>query len=501
MILLFFVVMLFIIRKNLGVRSFEDYATANRSFGFFALTFSVLATWIVGSMYTAWAGMAITYGYTALYCIAYAIITMIVMYYVAPKTYIWGAKYGIKTQSELLGFRYQSKSIRMLTGIWGIVFTIPWLIVEIVTQGYVFAYATGGLISQFWGMVIGIIVVAVFVSLGGMRSVITANVFQGLILIFGGTALMIYFVYKYFGGFASGFEMVINEYPEMLTYPGPGWDPPTPYWTSIVILSGLGGFLWPWAYNKLFASDSIRTIKISALLAPIIYAIFFSIFVLTAIFIHSYDQALSDVQGAFLWIASESGPIALGFLGVIIMASTVGTVSGILQAISTTVSRDIAQVINSNISDKRAVNIARISVVVISLISLLFGTADLGLMVFLALFTYDGIILLFPVVILGLFWKRANKEGAIIGLIAGTALSMFLRFFNPIFINSWGWQPGVYGLILSFIIMIVAGYMKSPSVFAEKLWEDTEVTYTKNVRVPSSKPDSVIYTNNKRISK
>ena len=134
-------------------------------------------------------------------------------------------------------------------------------------------------------------------------------------------------------------------------------------------------------------------------------------------------------------------------------------------------SRDIAQVINSNISDIGAVNIARISVVVISLISLLFGTADLGLMVFLALFTYDGIILLFPVVILGLFWKRANKEGAIIGLIAGTALSMFLRFFNPIFINRWGWQPGVYGLILSFIIMIVAGYMKSPSVFAEKLWE------------------------------
>ncbi|MGK7377646.1 sodium:solute symporter family transporter [Planococcus sp. 1R117A] len=95
------------------------------------------------------------------------------------------------------------------------------------------------------------------------------------------------------------------------------------------------------------------------------------------------------------------------------------------------------------------------------MVSLLFGTADLGLMVFLALFTYDGIILLFPIVILGLYWKRANKEGAIIGLIAGTALSMFLRFFNPSFIEGWGWQPGVYGLILSFAVMITAGYMKN----------------------------------------
>lgn len=299
MIFLFFALMLFIIRKGLGVSSFEDYATANRSFGFFALTFSVLATWVVGAMYTAWAGMAVSYGFTALYAIAYAVITMIVMYFVAPKTYIWGAKYKIKTQSELLGFRYQSKTVRMLTGVCGIVFTIPWLIVEIVTQGYVFEYATDGMIPKFWGMVLGILVISIFVSLGGMRSVITANVFQGLILIVGGTALMIYFVYNYFGGFASGFDMVESNYAGVLTFPGPGWNPPTPYWTSIVILSGLGGFMWPWAYNKLFAGDSIRTIKVSALLAPVIYAIFYSLFVITAMFIHSYDQVLADVEGAF----------------------------------------------------------------------------------------------------------------------------------------------------------------------------------------------------------
>ncbi|MCM3568111.1 sodium:solute symporter [Neobacillus mesonae] len=495
MIFLFFVVMLVIIRKQLGVSSFEEYATASRSFGFFAITFSVLATWCVGAMYTAWAGMAITYGFTALYCVAYAAITMIIMYFVAPKTYIWGKKYGITTQSELLGFRYQSKTVRVLTGIWGIVFTIPWLIVEIVTQGYVFEYASDGTISQFWGMVLGLAVITLFVSLGGMKSVISANVFQGIVLIFGSTALMVYFVYKFVGGFGAGFEMASTQFPDMLTFPGPGWDPPTPYWTSIVILSGLGGFMWPWAYNKLFAGDSLRSIKVSALLSPIIYAIFFSSFVFTAIFLHSQEQVLADVQGAFLYVAKESGPFALGMLGVIIMANSVGTVSGIMQAISTTVSRDIAQVLKSNISDKKAINIARISVVIISILSLFFGTLDLGLMVFLALFTYDGITLLFPVVALGLFWKRANKEGAITGLIAGTALSMFLRFFNPSFIDSLGWQPGVYGLILSILIMVVAGYAKSPSIFDEKLWKETNEVFGKNssnLTKPLAKLDNVV---------
>jgi SSS family solute:Na+ symporter len=471
-IILFFVLMIYINRKNLGVSTFGEYATANRSINFFGITLSIVATWYVGAMFTAWAGFAVNFGFIALYVTIYAVITMIVMYYVGPRTFVLGVKYGIETQSELLGFRYRSKLIRMLSGLWGIAFTVPWLIIELVTQGYVFNYATGGLINQFWGMVLGITVVAIYASLGGMRSVITANIFQGIIMLVGCTGLMIYFMYKYFGGFSSGVELVSTQFPEMFTFPGPGWDPATPYWTSIVLLGGLGGFMWPWAYNKLFAADSIRTIKVTGLLAPILGAIFWSVFVFTGIFLHSLDGATADVQGAFLWIAKESGPIALGFLGVVIMANSVGTVSGIIQAISTAISRDLVQVVKHNITDKKALSIARYSVVGVALMSILFGSADLGLLVFLALFSYNGIIMLFPTVIMGLYWKRANKEGAIIGLLAGTILSMLLSILKPEFISGLGWEPGIYGLVLNFSIMIIAGYIKKQDTHVEQLWDD-----------------------------
>jgi SSS family solute:Na+ symporter len=478
-IFIFFALMIYMNRNNLGVSTFGEYATANRSISFVGITLSILATWYVGAMFTAWAGFAVNFGFIALYVTIYAVITMIVMYYVGPRTFIIGVKYGIETQSELLGFRYRSKSIRMLSGLWGIAFTIPWLIIELVTQGYVFNYATNGLINQFWGMVLGISVVAIYASLGGMRSVITANIFQGIIMLVGGTGLMIYFMYNYFGGFSSGVEMVSTQFPEMLTFPGPGWEPATPYWTSIVLLGGLGGFMWPWAYNKLFAADSIRTIKMTGLLAPILGAIFWSVFVFTGIFLHSLSGATADVQGAFLWIAKESGPIALGFLGVIIMANSVGTVSGIIQAVSTAISRDLVQVIKHNITDEKAISIARYSVVAVSILSILFGSADLGLLIFLALFSYNGIIMLFPTVTLGLYWKRANKEGAIIGLLAGTILSMALSLINPGFINGLGWQPGVYGLLLNFTIMIVAGYMKKPDIYVDQLWDDFNLIRSK----------------------
>lgn len=480
MIISFFALMLIIIRKNLGVKTFNDYATANQSFGFIAITFSVLSTWYTGAMYTAWAGMTISYGFIGLYVVAYASITLVTMYFVITPTYIWSKKYRISTQPELFGFRYQSKSLRILISVWGILFTIPWLIVEIVTQGIVFFYATGGLISQFWGMVIGITVVVIYVALGGMRSVVTANMFQGIIMIFGGTTLMFYFMYKYFSGYSIGMSQVLNDYPLLLTYPGPGWEPSLPYWTSIVILSGLGGFMWPWAYNKLFAGDGVRSLKMAALSAPIIGGIYYAVFVVSGLFLHSFSDAAADPEGAFLWIARESGPFALGLLGIVIMATSVGTVSGIIQAISTVVSKDLAPLVKTDITDKQGLTIARIAVLVIAAISIFFGTLDLGLMVFLALFSYDGIILLFPVVILGLYWKRANKVGAITALLVGTGLSMTLRLLNPTFINDLGWQPGVYGMVLSFIIMIIAGYSKEPTAFVEKLWDDIDIAHKKN---------------------
>ena len=132
--------------------------------------------------------------------------------------------------------------------------------------------------------------------------------------------------------------------------------------------------MWPWAYNKLFVGDSVRTIKQSALFAPIIGLIFYSAFVIAGLFIGTYDQALADPQGAFLWIAQESGVFILGFIGVIIMASSVGTVSGIIQSLSTLVSRDLAQIIKKDLTDEQGVKIARISVIVIAGISLLIGT-------------------------------------------------------------------------------------------------------------------------------
>ncbi|HET8807016.1 MAG TPA: sodium:solute symporter family protein [Methylophaga sp.] len=472
---LFLALIIWINRRQLGVSTLNDYATANHSIGVLGITFGFLATWYVGAGYTVFSGFAVSFGMIGMYVIPYGIITLLVMYLVAERSFIWGKKYQLRTQSELLGLRYQSDFLRVLTGFAGVALSVPWLLMEWYTIGYVFNYATDGLISPLLGMIIGIFVVVFYVALGGMRSVVTANIVQGLYMMIAGSAVLIYVLYSELGGLTAAMDRLFNETPQAMIFPGPGWDVSPNYWTAIIITSGLGGFMWPWVYNKLFAADSIRTIKQSVLFAPVLGIFSFALLFLLAMSLHPLPFAQENPQQALFWIHSEAGVWPLAFFAVLVMAASLGTVSGILNAMSTAISGDIAQVLNRNISEQTALKIARWSVVVMSVGALVGAYVKEGQLVFLALMTYQGMIVLSPVVLLGLYWQRANKFGAVVGFLMGMLVSFGLTLIEPAFIHSYGWTPGVYGFLTTLTVMLVAGYLRPVEQHVNKLWQDIAI--------------------------
>lgn len=472
---LFLGLIIWINRRQLGVSTLNDYATANHSIGVLGITFGFLATWYVGAGYTVFSGFAVSFGMIGMYVIPYGIITLLVMYLVAERTFIWGKQYQLRTQSELLGLRYQSDFIRVLTGFAGVALSVPWLLMEWYTIGYVFNYATDGFISPLLGMIIGIFVVVFYVALGGMRSVVTANIVQGLYMMIAGSAVLIYVLYTELGGLTAAMDRLFYETPQAMVFPGPGWEVSPNYWTAIIVTSGLGGFMWPWVYNKLFAADSIRTIKQSVLFAPVLGILSFALLFLLAMSLHPLPFAQQNPEQALFWIHSEAGVWPLAFFAVLVMAASLGTVSGILNAMSTAISGDIAQVINRKISEKTALKIARWSVVVMSIGALFGAYIKEGQLVFLALMTYQGMIVLSPVVLLGLYWRRANKFGAVAGFLLGMLVSFGLTLTEPQFIQTYGWTPGVYGFLTTLSVMLIAGFLQPVESHVGKLWRDIAI--------------------------
>ena len=75
---------------------------------------------------------------------------------------------------------------------------------------------------------------------------------------------------------------------------------------------------------------------------------------------------------------------------------------------------------------------------------------------------------LFPALVLGIFWKRANHQGAIAGMIAGFSMCVFYMLYtHPLFGGSishqwWNIAPisaGIFGVPAGFIVMLVVSLM------------------------------------------
>jgi cation/acetate symporter len=173
------------------------------------------------------------------------------------------------------------------------------------------------------------------------------------------------------------------------------------------------------------------------------------------------------------------------------LAAALSTAAGLLLVISASVSHDlIKKMINPNITEKGELIAARLSAVVAVCVAGYFGinppdfvAATVALAFGLAAASF------FPAIILGIFDKRMNKEGAILGMITGILLMLFymLKFkfdwFGGGTKEDWwfGISPEGFGTVAMFVnfilSLIVSRFTAAPPEDVQEIVE--------NIRIPS----------------
>ena len=144
------------------------------------------------------------------------------------------------------------------------------------------------------------------------------------------------------------------------------------------------------------------------------------------------------------------------------LAAALSTAAGLLLVISSAVSHDlIKKTLATNISEKQELAYARISVFVAVVIAGLFGIYPPAFVAQVVAFAFGlAAATLFPAILMGIFSKSMNKEGATTGMLVGLIFTfsyiLFFKFINPE-LNSkdywlWGISPegiGFIGMILN----------------------------------------------------
>ncbi|MGK7884859.1 MAG: sodium:solute symporter family protein [Crocosphaera sp.] len=152
------------------------------------------------------------------------------------------------------------------------------------------------------------------------------------------------------------------------------------------------------------------------------------------------------------------------------LAAALSTASGLLLVISSSIAHDVYyRIINPQASESQRLMVGRIMVGFAIAIAGYFGVNPPGFVAQVVAFAFGlAAASFFPVIILGVFDKRTNKEGAISGMIVGLAFTTYyiigVKFFA---MNAWffGVSPegiGTVGMILNVVVTLIVSRLTPP---------------------------------------
>lgn len=150
------------------------------------------------------------------------------------------------------------------------------------------------------------------------------------------------------------------------------------------------------------------------------------------------------------------------------IAAALSTTAGLLLVISTSVSHDLLKrTLKPDISDKQELLAARLSAMVAIVISAYFGINPPGFVASVVAFAFGlAAASFFPAILMGIFSKKMNKEGAISGMVTGitftAAYIIFFKFISPELNSPEHWFLGIspegiglVGMVINFAVAAI----------------------------------------------
>lgn len=482
MLLLYFGGLAFCIFSNPMPKSnFEEYAVGGRSFGWPFITMTIIGTWYPGSLLIGWAQMGHDMGISVMYLGYYTLGGLFVFLLMASKLWKLGKKYDLKTMGQFFQLRYRSKPLRVFAGASVLLIEFPWVITELLAAGYAMQVMTQGRLPFNVGMTIICFFFLLYIMFAGTRAVIIADFYQGWMFMIGGIVLFITAIFFFWDSPADMFAQVRDLGEELLTIPGPdtywGEAPGGLFWTSLIMMGILGGYMWPSLFSRIFAAGSTKDLKASLRITPFMAPVFTVL--VFAVAIGSSSQTAfgqDDTAYALVEMVSSMGPVAMGIIACIILAGALSMMDSMISAWAIVFSNDVVTPFKPDISPKAQVTMARVIAVIIGIAGLLIAMTDLPTIVQILTRVYQGIVQVFPAVFIGLFWKRGNKIGAWASIIVGYGLVIYFAWTQPDYVPFLdGMQGGLLSVGIAAVVYIICGFIFKPDPGVDKIFEDMKL--------------------------
>jgi solute:Na+ symporter, SSS family len=445
--------------------SMEDFFLGGRTLGLFVVLCTVWSTLFSAYSYIGLPGAYYRTGISFFGIAGNILLNSLCMYLLGTRMWALGKRHGFINMTDLFAERYGSNLVCVIAMIISIGSLLPYIGLQIKGAGLTLQGVTNNVISFNTGLLYITVVVLFYVILGGFRSVVWTDVVQSIIMLVGMVGAMFLIADKVGGGLGGVIQKAAAMNPKLLSFPGPAgiWTPSMVLTTCMVV--GLGGFAWPQISQRMYATKSMRTIKLLAFIFPLA-ALFVN---LPPIFIGLAGKVqypdLKNADLVFPMMLNELVPPVFGIIIVLaILAAIMSTVSGQVLSLTSIIVRDFyVRFFNpESATQTRITKLSRFVLLLVVAGALAFVFWGPSTLVGLLIEASGPIMLQVLVVLIGaLYWRKATKEGAIISMVA-SEIFLVLLWTKVIKMPIAGIHNGVWAMILGVILFIVVSLATKP---------------------------------------
>lgn len=374
------------------------------------------------------------------------------------------------TLPEFFGNRYHDEK-KILLGISSVIIVIFFLVYTasaLASGGKLFNSVFG--IDYHIALLIGACVILVYTFLGGFLAVCTTDFVQGSMML---VALLIVPILAW--GYVSGdFSNILEQTgvnASSFLSPMHNGDHPI---TAIEIISnlawGLGYCGMPHILVRFMAIKNEKELKKSSAIAIVWVVLSLGLAVIIGVVGRAfmYPTILGETAGAasaesvFIEMIKkvfiENLPLA--FIGGLflcgVLAAIMSTADSQLLVCSSSVSADIYKdIMNPDASDEKVLKIGRITTCAVAILAIFIAWNPDSSVMALVSDAWAGLGSAFgPLVVMSLFWKRTNLQGAIAGLVSGAATVIIWDYLPLVGGQTIYAATGLYSLVVGFIISL-----------------------------------------------
>lgn len=458
-----FIVLYLVISIGLGVyagtrvHNARDYITAGRSMPLAVVTAMVFATWFGAETVLGISATFLEEGASGLISDPLGASLCLILFgaFFARKLY----RMNLLTIGDFYRKRY-NRQIEVTVSIAIVLSYLGWVSAQVTALGLVFNVLSDGAISHTVGILIGASVVLIYTLFGGMWSVAITTFVQMIIIVCG-----LFFISWLLADQAGGVAHVVShaatagklDFMPDFTFVG------MIGFLAALLTMGFGSIPQQDVFQRANASRTENTAAWGSILGGGSYLLFAAVPLFLA-----YSAILIDPELTAKWLEVDSQKILpelikghlplyaqVIFYGAL-LSVIMSTASGTLLAPSVTLSENVLKGFFKHMGERQLLKMTRMVVLgfgVLVTLYALFSTESIHGMVENAYKV--TLVVAFTPLVFGLYWRRANTQGAVFAVLAGLLAWLPLEILAPEGI----WPPQFAGFLASVAGMLVGSLM------------------------------------------